>query len=102
METNEIDDELKMLTADFSPRAIDLTGDGKPDGIDTDGDGLINEFRARSTARMNGEDLLPYYAKPNFNWDDRKNWINDQNAVNYWIKHIKPSQYPTDFSSKSY
>jgi hypothetical protein len=102
VETNEIDDELKMLTADFSPRAIDLTGDGKPDGIDTDGDGLINEFRARSTARMNGEDLLPYYAKPNFNWDDRKNWINDQNAVNYWIKHIKPSQYPTDFSSKSY
>jgi hypothetical protein len=102
LETNEIDDELKMLTADFSPRAIDLTGDGKPDGIDTDGDGLINEFRARSTARMNGEDLLPYYAKPNFNWDDRKNWINDQNAVNYWIKHIKPSQYPTDFSSKSY
>jgi len=102
LETTEIDDELKMLTADFSPRAIDLTGDGKPDGIDTDGDGLINEFRARSTARMNGEDLLPYYAKPNFNWDDRKNWINDQNAVNYWIKHIKPSQYPTDFSSKSY
>ena len=45
---------------------------------------------------------LPYYAKPSFNWDDRKNWINDQNAVNYWIKNIKQSQYPTDFSGKSY
>ena len=42
------------------------------------------------------------YAKPEFNWSDRKNWINDQNAVNYWIKNIKPSQYPTDFSGKSY
>jgi hypothetical protein len=102
VETNEIDDELKLLTADYSPRPIDLNGDGKPDGIDTDGDGLINQFRARSSARMSGEDLLPYYAKPEFDWSKRNNWINDQNAVNYWIKYIKPSQYPTDFSSKSY
>jgi tRNA(Leu) C34 or U34 (ribose-2'-O)-methylase TrmL len=102
VESNEIDDELRVLTTDYSKRPIDINGDGKPDGWDTDGDGLINEFRARSSARSNGEDLLPYYAKDTFNWDDRKNWINDQNAVNYWIKHIKPSQYPTDFSSKSY
>ncbi len=102
VETNEIDDELKLLTADYSPRPIDLNGDGKPDGIDTDGDGLINQFRARSSARMSGEDLLPYYAKPEFDWSKRNNWINDQNAVNYWIKYIKPSQYPTDFSTKSY
>jgi hypothetical protein len=46
--------------------------------------------------------MKPYYAKADFNWDDRKNWINDQNAVNYWIKNIKPSQYPDDFTSKSY
>lgn len=102
VETNEIDDELKLLTTDFSPRPIDLNGDGKPDGWDTDGDGLINEYRARSSARVSGENLLPYYARPEFNWNDRKSWINDQNAVNYWIKHIKPSQYPTDFTSKSY
>jgi tRNA(Leu) C34 or U34 (ribose-2'-O)-methylase TrmL len=102
VESNEIDDELRVLTTDYSKRPIDINGDGKPDGWDTDGDGLINEFRARSSARSNGEDLLPYYAKDTFNWDDRKNWINDQNAVNYWIKNIKPSQYPTDFSGKSY
>jgi hypothetical protein len=51
---------------------------------------------------MEIKNILPYYARNNFDWSDRKNWINDQNAVNYWIKHIKPSQYPTDFSSKSY
>ena len=47
----------------------------------------------------------PYYAKPNFNWGDRKAWINDQNAVNYWLTHIKnqkDNSYPTDFDSKTY
>ena len=99
----EITDEILMnLKPDYSKRPVDLNGDGRPDGWDTDGDGLIDEYRSRGTARITGHDMLPYYAKPAFNWDDRKNWINDQNAVNYWIKNIKPSQYPTDFSGKSY
>jgi len=100
----EITDEILMnLQTDYSPRPIDLDGDGTIDGIDTDGDGLINKVTAQHPNRaMEIKNILPYYARKNFNWADRKNWINDQNAVNYWIKHIKPSQYPTDFSSKSY
>jgi hypothetical protein len=100
----EITDEILMnLQPDYSPRGIDLDGDGSFDGYDLDGDGMIDRVTATHPSRAKAiKNMLPYYSKDTFNWDDRKNWINDQNAVNYWIQNIKPSQYPTDFESKTY
>jgi hypothetical protein len=99
----EISDEILMnLQSDYNSRGIDLDGDGSIDGYDTNGDGMIDKVTAHPNRAQVISGLLPYYARPGFNWDDRKNWINDQNAVNYWIANIKPSQYPSDFESKTY
>jgi len=96
------DEELLNLQPDYTVRPIDYDRDGSIDGYDTDGDGLINEVTAHPNRAQIIRDYKPYYAFEGFDWSDKTKWINDQNAVNYWIRYIKPSQYPTDFSSKTY
>jgi uncharacterized protein YoxC len=97
---NELDD----LAQDFSRRGVDVDGDGTIDGWDTNGDGMIDEMMPSNSARWRYVvNQKPYYARPDFNWSDRKRWINDQNAVNYWFTHIKgKSKYPDNFDSKTY
>jgi len=73
---------------------IDLDGDGTIDGYDTDNDGIIDEWspdghQERASGKRN---LLPYYARTDFDWEDKSKWINDQNAVNYWLKYKKQQQ----------
>jgi hypothetical protein len=67
---------------------IDLDGDGAIDGYDTDNDGLINEWN--DVGPRNG--MSPYYAKPDFDWNDKSKWINNQNAVNFWLKYKKKQE----------
>ena len=101
------DDELDNLKKDITRRGIDIDGDGTIDGYDNNGDGLIDEPVPSSSRRaqyvMNE---VPFYARPNFNWGDRKKWINNQNAVNYWLTYVKNSKdttkYPDNFDSKTY
>jgi cell division protein FtsL len=68
---------------------IDLDGDGVIDGYDTDSDGIIDEWTPEGHAeRASGNrNLLPYYARPDFDWEDKNKWINDRNAINYWIQY---------------
>lgn len=99
--------EFDKLKKDTSRRGIDLDGDGIIDGYDTNGDGLIDEYTPSSSKRANYTlNEVPFYARPNFNWGDTKKWINNQNAVNYWLTHIKNNQdkrkYPDNFDSKTY
>ena len=64
-------------------------GSGSIDGIDLDGDGMIDKVTAHPNRAMVIRNLVPYYARPGFDWNDCKQWINDQNAVNYWMTYKK-------------
>jgi len=99
-------DETESLTKIIKRRGIDIDGDGTVDGYDNTGDGLIDEPLPSSSRRaqyvMNEK---PFYARPNFNWGDKSKWINNQNAVNYWLTYIKnekDTNYPSNFDSKTY
>lgn len=99
-------DEAEPLTKTIKRRGIDIDGDGTIDGYDNTGDGLIDEPVPSNSKRaqyvMNEK---PFYARPNFNWGDKSKWINNQNAVNYWLTYIKnekDTNYPSNFDSKTY
>ena len=102
----EIVSEFDLLKKDVSRRGIDIDGDGTVDGYDNTGDGLIDEVVPASSRRAQYVlNEVPFYARPNFNWGDRSKWINNQNAVNYWLTYIKnekDTNYPDDFTSKTY
>ena len=83
-----LDPVLANLKQDTSRRAIDINGDGTHDGWDTNGDGLIDKWTYTGSI-LGKQGQVPYYARPDFDWNDKSKWINDQNAVNYWITHRK-------------
>jgi len=94
VENNLQKEEELPLIMEKNRIPIDLDGDGTIDGYDTDNDGIIDEWspdghEERASGKKN---LLPYYARTDFDWEDKSRWINDQNAVNYWLKYKKQQQ----------
>lgn len=101
----KVDEEKKTLDAlKASPAGTrsEIVVDGKVIGYDTDGDGLPNETAAKSSIQAREfQTKKPYYTLPDFNWSNKANWINDQNAVNYWLKY-KRRELETNDNIKSY
>ena len=52
----------------------------------------------------------PYYAQPDFDWDNKPMWINDRHAIKYWMRNLNGNQkdldiikkQTEDFKSKTY
>ena len=99
---------------------LDINGDGivsdDEKSADTDGDGVISEKEKKEWYDKVGwknptEDGRPYYLHQWFDWNKKERWINDQDAVNYWLKFgggnsnaLKEyrTQYSEEFSQKTY
>ena len=88
--------------------------DGKIDE-DINQDGIVTEEEKRKAYELgnwkHNFDGKPYYLHPWFDWNKKERWINDRQAINYWLsyrggnqKALKEiqSQYPEDFTSKIY
>ena len=88
---NKKDENYKKNENSIIRIPIDLDGDGTIDGYDTNNDGMIDEWspEGHKERELGIRNLFPYYAKDDFDWSDKSKWINDQNAVNYWMTYKK-------------
>ena len=85
---NEQNENYKENENSIVRTPIDMDGDGNIDGYDTNNDGMIDEWI--EIGPRNG--MQPYYARTGFDWENKSNWINDQNAINYWLKYKKKQE----------
>ena len=86
------------------------------DEADLNKDGIITEEERKefyeTSGWKNSYQGKPYYQHPWFDWGNTKRWVNDRNAINFWMKNkggsqgqleaIKKEKYPDNFTSKTY
>ena len=61
------------------------------------GEPLMNAVRKKG--EFEGK---PYYLHQSFDWRVTKLWQNDPEAVRYWMNNKQNTNYPSDFTSKTY
>jgi len=100
-------------------KELDLDGDGivsdEERAMDLDGDGKLSEEEIRIAYEngnwKNSHNGDAYYKHPWFDWKKTERWVNNREAINYWINNKGGTRsqlekfktdYPTDFSSKTY
>ena len=106
-ELNEHDTILKGLEV--------KTEEAIYDKKDLNRDGIVDDEEERiayeSGGWKNAWNGNSYYTHPWFDWSKTNRWINDRNAINYWVRKKGGSQgqldaikqkYPDDFTSKTY
>jgi hypothetical protein len=85
------------------------------DEADLDKDGVVTDEEKKefyeTTGWKNSHNGNPYFTHPWFDWQKKERWINDRDAINYWL-NVKggnrtalteyKSEYPTNFDSKTY
>ena len=82
---------------------------------DLNKDGIVTQEEERefyeTTGWKNSHNGNPYFTHPWFDWQKKERWINDRDAINYWL-NVKggnrtalsqfKKEYPTDFTKKTY
>ena len=129
VDNNDIEDDLTefdtimkgydVVSEEVDESNLDIDGDGivtdEERAMDLDGDGKLSEEEIRIAYEKgnwrNSHKGDPYYKHPWFDWNKRERWINNRQAIEYWMRHRGGSQgqleaikdnYPTDFNSKTY
>jgi len=118
IDTNKVkEDGLKEKEA-LESYNLDYDGDGVVSEeelkADTDGDGILSEDEQRAHYENTWKRAYrgsPYWSHPWFDWKKTERWINDREAINYWLQFRGGNQsalneyktkYPTDFNKKTY
>lgn len=61
------------------------------DEADANKDGIVTEEERREWYEKDGwkdpYQGMPFYQHPWFDWNKKERWINDRNAINYWITY---------------
>ena len=113
-------DNLTESDKDSKIESLEETLDTVLDGVtfekaDLNKDGIVTQEEERefyeTTGWKNSHNGNPYFTHPWFDWGKRERWINDRDAINYWL-NVKggnrtalsqfKKEYPTDFTKKTY
>ena len=111
---NTLEDELEP-TEEAVANFVNNKKQDEFDEEDLNKDGVVTEKEKRefyeSTGWKNSHNGNPYYTHPWFDWNKKQRWINDRDAINYWL-NVKggnrtalsqfKKEYPTDFTKKTY
>jgi len=113
-ESHGLDQVLNDMVEDIEVES-DVVEPLEFDEADLDKDGIVTEEERREFYETGGwknaHSGEPYYTHPWFDWNKRERWINNRNAINYWMQNRGGSQsqlekikedYPTDFTTKTY
>jgi len=114
-ESHGLDQVLNDMVEDVEVES-EVVGPIEFDEADLNKDGIITEEERKefyeTSGWKNSYQGKPYYQHPWFDWGNTKRWVNDRNAINFWMKNkggsqgqleaIKKEKYPDNFTSKTY